>query len=131
MAWQIPLLVARAIASLAGSKGPPAAVAKFGGKYGKDVVERAQRVVQQHAKRVTSLSKSARKKIAEGKEVTDTAKQGRKIRGRQGARKTERKDVEKQYEQNKPFEFKKGGPVKSGVDGIALKGKTRGSHRYG
>ena len=126
----IALGIARAIVGLAGREGPKAAIKKYAQKYGDNVVDRAQIVVQRKAR--DAIPKSAAKEITASKIVGATAKQGRKIRAGSEARKT------KPYDPGRgdpaPLKFKKGGAVKSSrkkshIDGIARKGKTRAKHR--
>ena len=126
----IALAVARAIVGLAGREGPKAAIKKYAQKYGDNVVDRAQIVVQRKAR--DAIPKSAAKEITASKIVGATAKQGRKIRAGSEARKT--KPYDPGPGDPAPLKFKKGGAVKSSrekshIDGIARKGKTKAKHR--
>ena len=134
MAALIPLAAARAVASLAGSKGAQEAVKKFGKKYGKDVVDKAQRVIQQHARAKAKKDTPSQFKEAEKTIKMDKASKALRTKSeKKDKRIFPKKDTEVREQPLKLSTFKKGGlvkkPKKKSIDGVARKGKTKAKHR--
>ena len=133
-AWLIPLAIARTVVSLAGRKGPEAARKRFAEKYGKDVVDKAQRVIQQNARAKAKKSTPSQFKEAEKTRKMDKVSKALRTKPEQKDKRIfPKKDIEIREQPLELSNYKKGGLVKKSkkksIDGIARKGKTRAKHR--
>ena len=133
-AWLIPLAIARTVVSLAGRKGPEAATKQFAEKYGKDVVDKAQRVIQQHARaKAKKGTPSQFKEVEKTRKMDKASKALRTKTEKKDKRIFPKKDTEVREQALELSNYKKGGLVKKSkkksIDGIARKGKTKGKNR--